>query len=93
MFRSNPESGGVQQSGRVTFPAHPLSRSHLLCTTAPLHVLLDADADAPSLPAGRPAPYSSALAAIGAYRGTRIGQALVAPRYATRNLADLPDTN
>ena len=25
---SNPESGGVQQCARVTFPAHPLSRSH-----------------------------------------------------------------
>ena len=26
---SNPESGGVQLFGRVTFPAHPLSRSHV----------------------------------------------------------------
>ena len=27
---SNPESGGVQLSGRVAFPAHPLSRSHVM---------------------------------------------------------------
>ena len=28
---SNTESGGVQQAGQVTFPAHPLSRSHVSC--------------------------------------------------------------
>ena len=40
---SNTESGGVQQAGQVTFPAHPLSRSHVSCRKLrPLHTLLAA---------------------------------------------------